>query len=52
MKWENDLKKVLMQKKDNILIWKTHVDLHNFKADNTVIFTTVFDREEAANTKQ
>ena len=28
------------------------MDLHNFKADNTVIFTAALDREEAANTKQ
>ncbi|KAL7479565.1 hypothetical protein ACHAW6_005288 [Cyclotella cf. meneghiniana] len=34
------------------LLLKTHADLHNFKANNTVIFTAAMDRAEAAETRR
>lgn len=50
-KREDAADKILRREKKKILILKTHLDLSNFKADNTVIFTAATDRSEAEETK-
>ncbi|KAL3788678.1 hypothetical protein HJC23_001877 [Cyclotella cryptica] len=42
---------VLRREKKKTLVLKTHVDLDNFKANNTVVFTAAMDRAEAAETR-
>ena len=51
-KREDAADKILRKKEDKqILILKTHLDLYNFKSDNTVIFTAAMNRKEARETK-
>ena len=51
-KREDAADKVLKREKEKTMVLKTHLDLENFKSDNTVIFTAAMDREEAKKTHQ
>ena len=50
-KREDAAEKILRRERKKILILKTHLDLSNFKADNTVLFTSAVDRSDAEKTK-